>query len=109
MVCKEKRKRRREISVWEGRVGEGIVGEGRVGEGGRRKGACTQSMHVSMCVTMVTQYIPSSVSSVTAVESPPSETADSPPSAALRSPPSGAAVSEDSEPDNDFFFPSYKI
>ena len=70
---------------------------------------CVQSMHVSMCVTMVTQHIPSSVSSVTAVESAPSETADSPPSAALRSPPSGTAVSEDSEPDNDFFFPSNKI
>lgn len=89
------------------RRGQSRRGQSR--RGGRRKGACTQSMHVFMCVTMVTQYIPSSVSSVTAVESPPSETADSPPSAALRSPPSGAAVSEDSEPDNDFFFPSYKI
>ena len=78
---------------------------------GRKEKRCvyTKYAHVSMCVTMVTQYIPSSVSSVTAVESPPSETADSPPSAALRSPQSGAAVSEDSEPDNDFFFPSYKI
>ena len=66
-------------------------------------------MYVHACVAMVTQYIPSSVSSVMAVESPPSETTEGPPSAALRSPPSGATVSEDSEPDVDFFFPSYKI
>ena len=66
--------------------------------------------HICICMfAMVTQHIPSSVSSLMAVESLPPETTEGPPSAAQRSQPSGATVSEDSEPDVDFFFPSYKI
>ena len=87
------------------------VEEGEGGDDGRRWWEEKRCIHMCACmhVVMVTQHIPSSVSSVMAVESPPSETAEGSPSAALRSPPSGATVSEDSEPDVDFFFPSYKI